>query len=423
MDEDELLRDQEEYNKLLAFQERIKDKIADAIREGNETVTIGNTIKMNVKLLENDEEDGESSIERYRLESENKSVTAKATKDKNGKIEVDIDFDIKTIKTIMEVKRQKEHDDELKIKHHEVEKDNSELLRKELEEKLKTGKAKELEAGREFSHSENAIMFIKRAFGVSATNLYRVQGRDNHDFKYVCKTASGKYQQLDLSSRNEGRNPNQKVWLMKDGKLVEEKVESLLVNGKYAIATDFPESVASQNTTTYFVVRLPSGKYIGTEVGEKYGVNRDPSGDYMQKDYSAAGKSKYQLEKIVQAAETAKNIDEINEDQKLTTMETELVRKLQRDKGLSDKQVEGAFETIGLLKDIGFQHDEIKEFMENVIEGEDYDDIAEEIKEQKEDGKSKEEIQENYENEKDSDDEKLPGGGYMRRGYDPRHDI
>ena len=90
---------------------------------------------------------------------------------------------------------------------------------------------------------------------------------------------------------------------------------------------------------------------------------------------------KYQLEKIVQAAETAKNIDEINEDQKLTTMETELVRKLQRDKGLSDKQVEGAFETIGLLKDIGFQHDEIKEFMENVIEGEDYDDIAEEIKE------------------------------------------
>ena len=411
MDENELLRDQEEYNKLLALQERIQDEIANAIREGKETVTIGNKVIMNVKLLENEEEDGESSIDRYRVESKDKSITAKATKNKDGKIEVDVDFDDRTIKNILNAKRQKEHEDELKIKKHEVDGKDSELLKKEIEEKEKTGKAKKL-SNREFSDSENAIMFFKRAFGVSATEIYRVQGKDHHDFKYVYKDADGKYKQLDASSRHEGRNPNQKVWLMKDGKLVEKRVDSLLIKGQYAIATDFPDSIASENTTTYLTVRLPNGQYIGTEVGEQYGVNRNTSGDRIQKDYMARAKSKYQLEDIVKACELAKKSQELFKDKKLTTDEIELVRKLQKDKGLSEKQTIEAANTINILKELGFEKDEVKKFMEESKDSKEIEAKAENVKQAKDEGKSKKEFE---------DDPKLPGGGYMRRGYDPKH--
>ena len=391
----------EQLNKLLELQEQIKEEIAKAIRNNDAEARVGDITISITKLLETDDGDvSENTKGYYKASSKNNSISAKTVATKNrqdkdykkAKIDTDVDFDVKTIRTIADQKQRKEHEDEIKIKKHEVDGKDSMLLQKEIEQGLRSGNVVEMEIDREFSSSENMNMFLKRAFGVSANKCYRVQGKDNHDFKYVVKTSSGKYEQIDLSTQPEGKNSWQKIWIMDDGELKEKRVDSLLIRGQYAIATDFPDSVVSQNTTTYVVTRLPNGQYLGSEIGQKYGVNRNTSGNVIQKDNMARAKSKYQLEDIVDAANLAQKSDVLNRDGKLTTEEVELVRKLKKDKGLTDQEVFDTIDTIAILKELGFDCGEIKNMMVQAKDAEKIEKIKESAENVERDGGQKEHI-------------------------------
>lgn len=225
---------------------------------------------------------------------------------------------------------------------------------------LATGKVTEMEIDREFSESENMLMFVKRAWGISSKNIYRVQGKDTHDFKYVAKTTSGKYKEIPLSTKSEGRNSNQSIFVMENGTLKEKKVDSLLLRGNYGIATDLPESVASQNTKTYLVSRTPKGQYVAIATGQKCGVNRNTSGDKIQKSMMARGRSVYELEDIIEATKLAEQIYALNKDGKLTTREVEMVKKFKVDRNMDDKEVFESITLVAELKDMGYECNEIK---------------------------------------------------------------
>lgn len=225
---------------------------------------------------------------------------------------------------------------------------------------LETGRVTEMEIDREFSESENMKMFVNRAWGISSNNIYRVQGKDSHDFKYIAKTTSGKYKDIPLSTQSEGRNSSQSIFVMENGTLKEKKVDSLMLKGNYGIATDLPESVASQNTKTYLVSRTPKGQYIAIASGQKSGVNRNTSGDEIQKSMMARGRSVYELEDIIEATKIAEQIYGLNKDGKLTTREVEMVKRFKVDRNMNDKEIFETVELVADLKDMGYECNEIK---------------------------------------------------------------
>lgn len=241
-------------------------------------------------------------------------------------------------------------------------------LQLELDRALKSGHAVEMDIDREFSTTENMRMFINRAFGVSAQRIYRVQGRDPHDFKYIAKTSNSKkpYQEINISSYEEGRNSGQKIWIMEDGVLKEKAVDSLLIRGNYAIATDVPDSVVSGNTQTYLAVRTPKGEYIAIEAGQKRGVNRNTSGDARQKDFMSRENTVYELDDIIEAAQLAERIYGLTKDGKLTTNEVEIVRRLKIEKSMQDHDIVNIINAICLLREMGYKPNEIKRVINDI---------------------------------------------------------
>ena len=276
-----------------------------------------------------------------------------------------------------------------------------------IEQGLINGNAVEMEIDREISTSENMRMFVKRAWGVSADKIYRVRGKDPHSFKYVAKTYDSKkpYKQLNLSHHYEGRNSNQKIWLMDNGVLKQKAVDSLLMKGNYGIATDIPESAMSDNTRTYLAIRTPSGEYIAIAAGQKSGVNRNTTGNMIEKDYMSRENSVYDLENIILSAKLAEQIYGFNKDGKLTVNEVEFVRRLKIDKNMDDKEIIDTVDTIIALKEMGYERNEIKRILSAQKKNE-IEKLAKEI-----DKKSK-----------DNDSQKLPGGGIKTLGQENPHD-
>lgn len=414
MSEKELIRDEEEINKILELQQEIQREVAKAINENKKTATVGNRIILIIKDPEDDQDgDNVKDILEYEVTSEKGSIKATAQKDKNtGKvINVDVDFDIETVNILLNNQRRKELEDNRRIEKHLVGGNESELLKKEVEMGLKKGDAALMDTRRENTKTETVGMFLSRAFGErDVDELYKVKGRGSHDFKYVIKKSNGTYKTLDLSTRSEGTNTRQKIWIMKDGKLEEKTVASLLLKGRYGIATDMPKDVTTSNTTSYMVQRLPNGQYLAVEMAQARGINRNTSGDLMQKELMSRSKSRCQMEDTVKAAELAKHIEPIMKDGILTTEELELVKKLKEDKNMNNSEVRMTVDTITSLKEMGFKCDEIKPMLEDWGK----DKIKKVSEELKKDDISRKEIEE---------DEKLPGGGTRSRGYDPKHDF
>ena len=244
--------------------------------------------------------------------------------------------------------------------------DKNKALQMEMEQKIKNGNAQQLEIDREVSTTENMRMFVQRAWGISAKEIYRVKGNDSHSFKYVAKIGNSKkpYQEIELSHFNEGRNSRQKIWVMENGTLKQKTVDSLPIKGNYGIATDVADSVISQNTRTYLIQRLPSGRYIGIAVGQKQGVNRNTSGDSIQKDFMSRENSIYDLEDVIDSALLAEKIYGFNKDGKLTTKEVEIVRRLKFDRNMDDSEVVNTVKAICFLREKGYEPQEIKGIME-----------------------------------------------------------
>ena len=184
---------------LLALQQEIQRKIANSIRENKEKVNIdffGDNVIINVKLLE----DISEYEKQYEFEEESRRISGIA-REKDGKIDVDVDFNDEKIKTHVrqDSDRREIRSDIHDARKHTVQKGDQNALSKEIEIGLVTGDTVRMDLDREFSSSENMRMFVKRAWKVDAKEIYRVKGKDRHDFKYVAKTGNSKepYQEID----------------------------------------------------------------------------------------------------------------------------------------------------------------------------------------------------------------------------------
>lgn len=362
----------------LKKEDKIKKAIELALLNDRKTVTLDDgKSKIELDLMKIETDINETNEEAYSVWIDEDTKMAEVTKSKNGikfnyynsnvAKKIPSNFDMNRAR-IIEEEKQREN---IKMKKN-IEKGNAletissdktkqqNAMAYQIERGLKTGKVTEMEINREFSESENMKMFVKRAWGINSNNIYRVQGRNSHDFKYVAKTTSGKYKEIPLSTKSEGRNSSQSIFVMENGTLKEKKVDSLMLKGNYGIATDLPESVASQNTKTYLVSRTPKGQYIAIATGQKSGVNRNTSGDVIQKSMMARGKSVYELEDIIEATKIAEQIYALNKDGKLTTREVEMVKKFKIDRNMNDKEIFEAVELVADLKDMGYECDEIK---------------------------------------------------------------
>lgn len=358
---DDKIRDQAEIATIMKIQQEIQNKITEAMNSDNKpkkvSIGIGDTTVI-IRLLEDD--DGNVT-----MSSEDNIVTGTVTVDKKTKKvksyrDVDVDFNKKRIHEILDAKRRYELGIKEDIKDRTVDKNDSHALQMEVEKGLKDGTVTEMDNYREFSEDENMHTFVSRAWKISCTNVYRVKGKGTHDFKYVAKTSSGKYQELDLSTTREGTNSRQKITILENGKFKEKTVNSLLIRGRYGIATDIPDSIVSSTTRSYIVTRTPKGGYIAIAALEKQGKNRTVSGDKEQKRDAAKGRSVYEYEDTIAATETAEKIYAFNKDGKLTTSEVELVKKLKTDKKMDDKEVFTTVVLLEELKDMGYKCDEMK---------------------------------------------------------------
>lgn len=361
----------------LGLENRIKEAIKTAILQDKDTITLndGRTI-INIEVIKEKQENNQ-----YSIRIGNKSLVT-ATRDKSGNINFSgFKLNLEKLKKVfdtnkMQIMMSNEQREKTRVEK-EVQKgapaekitNNKNMqqnaVNRAMEQKIRTGQAKEMEIDREFSETENMRMFIKRAFGVQAQNVYRVQGKGTNDFKYVAKNSDG-YQNINLSSQNEGKNPTQKILLIEDGQIKKKDVNSLLIRGSYAIATEVPNSALSDNTRTYLTRRTPEGDYIGIAAGQKQGVNRNISGDKIQKDMMSRANSIYELDDIVEAAKLASKIFDLTKDGKLTTKEVEMVRKLRTDNGLSDQAIENVIDVVVALREMGLTCDQIKEVAEKV---------------------------------------------------------
>lgn len=359
-------------------QDKIKEAIKLALLNNKRKVSLDDgksTIKL--ELMKIDTDGDEANAERFSVWIDEDTKMADVSKSKKG-IKFDYynselakripsNFDIARARIVAE----EEQREDIKMRK-SIEKGNApgsissdstkqqEALAYQIERGLATGKVTEMEVNREFSESENMRMFVKRAWGISPKDIYRVPGKKSYDFKYVAKTTSGKYQEIPLSTQSEGKNTRQSIFVMDNGVLKEKKVDSLLLKGRYGIATDLPESATSQNTKTYLVSRTPSGQYIAIAAGQKSGVNRNMSGDEIQKRMMARGRSVYELEDIIEATKLAEQIYALNKDGKLTTREVEMVKKFKIDRNMDDKEVFDAVTLVADLKDMGYECNEIK---------------------------------------------------------------
>lgn len=359
-------------------QDKIKEAIKLALLNNKRKVSLDDgKSTINLELMKIDTDGDEANAERFSVWIDEDTKMADVAKSKKG-IRFDYynselakripsNFDIARARIVAE----EEQREDIKMRK-SIEKGNApesissdstkqqEAMAYQIERGLATGKVTEMEVNREFSESENMRMFVKRAWGISPKNIYRVPGKKSYDFKYVAKTTSGKYQEIPLSTQSEGKNTRQSIFVMDNGVLKEKKVDSLLLKGRYGIATDLPESATSQNTKTYLVSRTPSGQYIAIAAGQKSGVNRNMSGDELQKRMMARGRSVYELEDIIEATKLAEQIYALNKDGKLTTREVEMVKKFKIDRNMDDKEVFDAVTLVADLKDMGYECNEIK---------------------------------------------------------------
>lgn len=373
MEENESKQGQD-YAQDLKIQSKIEEAIELAILQDKETISLddGQSIIV-LKVVMGKERDS------YDVFLGNRNlVTAK--RDSDGKIsyqgyKIDLNklqnrFNAEQIR-IIETGKQREQR-ELKEKVEEGKKvpkaKQSEALKFEMEQKIKTGEAVQLDSDREISSTENMRMFVKRAWRISSEEIYRVKGNDAHSFKYVAKTGNSEkpYQEIDLSHHREGTNSMQKIWIMEDGKLKEKTVDSMLLKGNYAIATDIADNTLTGHTRTYLAARTPNGKYIAIATGQKKGVHRNTSSDSIQKDFMSRENSVYDLNDIIESALLAEKIYGFNKDGKLTAKEIEIVRRFKFDKNMDDKEVINIINAISLLREMGYEHNEIKDIIDDV---------------------------------------------------------
>jgi len=214
---------------------------------------------------------------------------------------------------------------------------DSAKLQKELEKAKKEDRAEPIRTGREITSGESLSELTNRMFGEKMHEVYRIRGKDAHSFKYVGLNNAGKYVEFGGSTKHEGTNPDQKVFILTTaGKLEEKTVDHLMTNGKYAIATDIPDSAIADRTRTLVGNRLPSGRYLFIEALDSR--NASASNNKFVKHFLTRGESQYRMEDVADAIELAQKIRGLNSDGSVTAEELELVVKL-KEKGYDGDEI------------------------------------------------------------------------------------
>lgn len=390
---------QKDLAKQLAYEQGIKEKISVAILNDKSTVDIGNNVIVNL-----DEAQETELGKEYDLILEQEVVGSAVREKKSNRVNIKLNMRMIAEKTQSETRKRIQT--QKSIDNGTVDPNDSNALRLEVEQGLKNGNTVRMEIDREISSTENMRMFVQRAWGISAKEIYRIRDKkDSHSFKYVAKIGNQNYETINLSTRSEGKNSNQKIWVMDKGALKSKTVDSLLIRGEFAIATDVPDSTLSSNTTTYLTQRTPRGEYIAIAAGQKSGINRNTTGNKIEKDFMSRENSVYELEDIIMAAQLAEQIYGFNKDGKLTAKEVEIVRMLKIDKNMDDTEVKDAVDIVIELKEMGYEKSDMKKILS---------------------AKSKEEIlnlAKKVDEEAIGDDsQKLPGGGIRTRGGGNPHD-
>ena len=369
-------------SKELKDQDKIKQAIQLAILNDKTSVSLEDGIStINLDIYKAINEDG-----KYIVSLAGNTVIAEATRTEGGvkfdyynsqvKEKIPSQFDIDSARIRMAEEQRKELSIQKNVEQRKdvnkldlSDKDKQTTLKRQIEE---GGYAVKMDLDREFSSSENMRMFIKRAWGIDAQDAYRVPGpgNDPHNFKYIAKTtnANEPYKEIPLSTNREGRNNGQKIWLLEDGVLKEKTVDSLMIKGNYAIATDIPDSVMSGHTRTYLVSRTYKGRYLAVAAEEKSGVNRSSKTSDAQKGNMQRGKSLWEIEDVIESAMLAERIGVLVKDKKLTAEEVEMVKKLKVDRNMDDEEVIDTINAVSVLKEFGYNEKQIAKALETFKE-------------------------------------------------------
>lgn len=277
--------------------------------------------------------------------------------------------------------------------------DSSAKLQKELEQAIKDGKAEPIRTGREITSGEPLSELTNRMFGDKMHEVYRIRGNDAHSFKYVGLNNAGKYVEFGGSTKHEGTNPDQKVFILTTaGKLEEKTVDHLTTNGKYAIATDIPDSAIADRTRTLVGNRLPSGRYLFIEALDSR--NASASNNEFVKEILTRGESQYDMEVLIDVMELSPKIEALNSDGVIQSEEIELALKL-RNEGYNDDEITTVINYIHSSDSVDINSKELDNTKIRAIL-DSTETTAEQIKEAENAGKKNEENRGNRENNSDS---------------------
>ena len=263
-------------------------------------------------------------------------------------------------------------------------------LEAELKRAIKEGNAIKLRTGREITDGENLSLMFHRMFGERTHEIYRVRDKkDPHKFKYIGKNSEGEFIEPSGKSTNEGTNPMQNCWVQNnDGTFERKPVDDMKVFGRYALATDLPESAVSEHTRTLVGVRSPSGEYVFMPALDNRII--DASQNSISRDNMTRANSILEIEDVILAANLANTIYGTKKDGKLTVEEVEFIRKLQKE-GLKNNQVRKVADivlVVGELENLDLNELSIKNLLNSLEE------TKEMIETLKREDYSKEEIKE-----------------------------
>ena len=332
MAENELVKDDLAIEE--AFQVMVENQIAIAELKGETEATVklndGGKATVTIKI-EKIQESGEYTIYmqgHYYASRKNEGKNIKYNYRWKLKAIDDAvpEFNIKESIRVHNLKMQQENNESTK-------------LQSELEQAKKDERAEPIRTGREITSGEDLAELTNRMFGEKMHEVYRIRDeKDAHSFKYVGLKNDGKYTEFGGSTKHEGTNPGHKVYILTTtGKLEEKTVDHLMTNGKYAIATDIPDSAIADRTRTLVGNRLPSGRYLFIEALDSR--NASASNNLFVKNRIARGESQYHMEEVADVMELSQKIEALKLDGLIQAEELELVINLRNEGYNSDEIV------------------------------------------------------------------------------------
>lgn len=251
----------------------------------------------------------------------------------------------------------KEQDD-LSTRSERTQQELLDMLKKQQEQEERATKNEqdrsEMNLTRKVTSDEALKNWLKRTLNVDAEKVERVR-TGTHSYKYEIYNSKGEEVGDELlSSTIAGNDPRRLIWVLNnEGHYEKKEVDSIVLarNGMYGFATDRGNATLTDIPTSYMVTRLPGGEFIAVQALEQQGRNRESSSIMAVREVTAQKKSLYEIEKDVEAAKTAEDVEAVQEDKTTDIREVEIVKFL-KEQGLDENEINEIFKTVydGVVK-------------------------------------------------------------------------